>query len=209
MTSIRARMGTDTGGWIEVPELADAAERDRWADAAVQAVERAYGDRFNPASEPLTRRVLAEIAAGREAADLLLLAFLPTAWPLAATARVHLLAPPPLDEWRALGFSLSPIHTAAAGHGMLATRTLDNRVEGQRFVAHQAVFLFVHDGLGVAVTVEPTAAIIFDRMQQGLVEMVGSLTLEYDDGRMFVGERIAELPGTDVDTWNIGEHVPA
>jgi hypothetical protein len=209
VTSLRARAGTDSGGWIEIPVLADDAERDRWARAVTEAVARAHGNRFDPEAAPAIRQVMAEIASEREESDLLVLAFLPTARPIAATARVRMITPPPLDEWRNLGFALSPIHAAGAGHGMLATRRLESQVGDQRFVAHQVVFLFVEGDVGISVSIEPTAALVFDRMEEGLTEIVGSLTVEFDDGRMFTGERIVELPGADVDTWDIGKHVTA
>lgn len=209
MTSVRARAGTDAGGWIEVPILADDAERARWSGAVAEAVARAHGDSFDPDAAPAIRQVMAEIADDRDASDLLVMAFLPTARPITATARVRMITPPPLDWWRGLGFSLSPIHAAGAGHGMLATRTLEDSIDDQRFVAHQTVFVFADGDLGIAVYIEPTAALVFDRMQEGLVEVVGSLTLEYDDGRTFVGDRVAELAGTDADAWDIGKHVAA
>ncbi|GAA1535796.1 hypothetical protein HD600_001590 [Microbacterium ginsengiterrae] len=209
MTAIRARAGTDAGGWIEVPILADDAERGRWAGAVVDAIARAHGDRFDAEAAPVIRQVMTEIAGDRDASDLLVLTFLPTTRPIAATARVRLMDPPPLEWWRSRGFSLSRIHTAGAGHGMLATRTLEDDVVGERVVAHQAAFVFVDGDVGVVVYTEPTAAVVFDRAQEGLLEIVGSLTLEYDDGRAFLGERAVDLPGDDVDTWNIGSHVVA
>lgn len=209
MTAIRARAGTDSGGWVEVPILAGAAERDRWADAVVDAVARAHGDRFDPdAAQPIAQ-ILAEIADDREEPDLLMLAFLPTTRPIIATVRVRLVPTESVAWWREQGFAVSPIHAAGAGHGMLASRTIETAIEEERVVAHQTVFVFTDGDLSVAVHIEPTAALLFGRMQDGLTEIVGSLTLEFDDGRVFVGERVAELPGTDADTWNIGMHVPA
>jgi hypothetical protein len=208
VTSVRARAGTDAGGWIEVPPLADTVERDRWTGAVVDAVARAH-DRFDPDAAPPIRQVLAELADDREEADLLVLAFLPSARPILAAVRVRMIPSPPLDWWRERGFVLSPIHAAGAGHGMLASRTIENSVEGQRFVAHQTAFVFNDGDLGVVVFNEPTAALVFDRMQEGLTEIVASLTLEYDDGRTFEGARVAGLPGTDADTWDIGMHVTA
>lgn len=209
MTSVRARAGTDAGGWFEIPPIEDDAERDRWAHAVVDAVARAHGDRFEPEAGPVIRRVVAEIAGDRKESDLLVMAFLPTARPIAATVRVRMITPQSVDWWRGLGFALSPIHAAGAGHGMLATRTIEARNEGERLVAHQSVFVFTDGELGIVVHIEPTAALVFDRMQQGLTEIVGSLTLEFDDGRTFVGARVTELPGSDVDAWNIGMHVVA
>lgn len=207
MTSIRARAGTDAGGWIEIPHLDGDAERERWADAVVDAVGRAHGARFDPDAGPAIGRVMVETANDRRESDLLVMAFMPTARPIVATARVCMISPPSVDWWQDQGFALSPIHAAGAGRGMLATRTLEDTIDDEQFLAHQAVFVFTQGDLGIAVYMEPTAALLFDRMQDGLVEIVGSLTLEFDDGRQFVGERITELPGADVDSWNIGTHV--
>ncbi|WP_417509056.1 hypothetical protein [Microbacterium sp.] len=215
MTRIRARAGTDAGGWIEIPVLGDDAERDRWAGAVVDAVARAHGDRFDAEAGPGIRRVMAEAADDREESDLLVMAFLPTARPIVATVRVFMMTPSPVDWWRSHGFALSPIHAPGAGHGMLATRTLEETVDEERLVAHQTVFIFTDGELDIAVFIEPTAALVFDRMQEGLIEIVASLTLEFEDGRTFVGARRTELPDSDVDSWdgtdswNIGLHVVA
>lgn len=209
MTRVRARAGTDSGGWVEIPVLADAAERDRWAAAVVDAVARAHGDRFDPESGPAIERILVEAANDRQESDLLVMLFLPTARPLMATVRVHMITPQSLDWWRSREFALSPIRTGGMGHGMLATRTHEHQIEDVRMLSHQSVFVFTDGGLGIAVSVEPTAALMFDRMLPGLTEIVGSLTVEFDDGRPFVGAQVGDLPGADVDTWDIGTHVVA
>lgn len=211
MTSVRARAGTDAGGWFEIPPLEDDAERDRWAHAVVDAVARAHGDRFDPEAGPAIRRVAVEAAGDRAESDLLVMAFLPTARPIMARVRVSMITPQSVDWWREHGFALSPIHAAGAGHGMLATRTIEAESDDERLIAHQTVFVFTDGELGVAVSIDPTPALVFDRMQQGLTEIVGSLTLEFDDGRTFVGARVIELPGSDADAdaWNIGMHVVA
>jgi len=208
VTSVRARAGTDAGGWFEVPPLEDESERERWAHAVVDAVARAHGDRFDPEAGQAIRSVVVESASRRDDSDLLMMAFLPTAGPILSTVRVRMFTPPPVDFWRERGFALSPIRAAGVGHGMLATRTLEERVNEDRLVGHQSVFVFVDGDLGITVSIEPTAALVFDKMQDGLTEIVGSLTLEFDDGRIFVGARVPELLGADVDTWDIGMHVP-
>lgn len=209
MTSVRARAGTDAGGWFEIPPLEDDAERGRWADAVLDAVERAHGDHFEPEAGPAIQLLAAEVASGREESDLLMMAFLPTARPIMSTVRVRMITPPPVDFWRDLGFALTPIRAAGMGHGMLATRTLAERIDEQRLVGHQSAFIFADGDLGIVVSIEPTAALVFDKMQEGLTEIVSSLTLEFEDDRTFVGTRVTELFGTDVDTWNIGMHVTA
>jgi len=209
VTSIRARAGTDAGGWFEIPSFVDGAERDQWAEAVVDAVARAHGDHFDREASPAIRLLAADAANGREGSDLLMMAFLPTARPIMSIVRVRMVTPQPVQWWRGLGFALTPIRTENMGYGMLATRTFAEEIDEHRLVGHQSAFIFSDGDLGIVVSIEPTAALVFDKMQEGLTEIVGTLTVEFDDERTFVGARVTELFGTDADTWNIGMHVTA
>ncbi|WP_110589958.1 hypothetical protein [Microbacterium suaedae] len=206
MTSVRARASVDSGGWVEVPALADARERERWAAAVVDAVARAHGERFDPELAPALRKLVVGIAADREESDLLRLAFLPTPGLIASTVRVAIVESQPAELWREAGYALSPIRTERMGEGMLASRTTESREDGQRLVGHECMFVFTSEDLGIAVRVPPIDPVLFDRMQAGLTDIVRSLVVEFDDGRAFTGEPVAGLPGGPADTWHIGTH---
>ncbi|MGI6879922.1 hypothetical protein [Microbacterium sp. gxy059] len=206
MTSIRARAAVESGGWIEVPELADAQERDRWSAAVVDAVSRAHAERFDPDAAPSIQELVGAIADARADSDLLLLAFLPTRGPVAATVSVTLVEPEPVERWREAGYALSSIRTDHLGEGMLATRAPAEVADGRRLVGHECMFAFVDGDACVVVRVPPTAPPLFERMQPGLAEIVRSLVVEFDDGRAFVGRPIAGLPDGAADAWQIGTH---
>lgn len=206
MTSLRARFGIASGGWVQVPEFSDDGERGRWAAAVADAVARAHGDRFESEARPLIERMVDGIAADRDASDVGLLIFLPTRGLVASTVRISMVRPEAVERWRNAGFALRPIRTEGVGEGMLATRTTSGGESDARLTAHECAFVFARDDLCIAVSVPPVDPVLFERMQPGLTDIVHSLVVEDEEGQRFAGRRVDGLLGESDDAWHIEMH---
>lgn len=175
---------TAVPGWLLVPEGLTEESGDRW-------VEQALGDLVSAWDEPVDDEAGKAVAAMLHASlvDRGDAPFVFDVWPIRAPfrsrVRVHALVSGEATDWEALGYDVTTYDTSALGPGLRCVGVGEAAVEGGTIETVEWWATFDDGDMTIAVHVESTPTLLFDRMLAGLYGLTDSLEAVRADGAPF------------------------